>query len=71
MGFPVSPGVVNLYMEYFENIVLETAPARPTLWKRYVDDTFCIVKRGTESDMLNHLNSVRPGIIKFTIEGTR
>ncbi len=28
----------------------------------YVDDTFCIVKKGSEKHLLDHLNSVRPSI---------
>ncbi len=31
-----------------------------------MDDTFCIVKKGSEKHLLDHLNSVRP--IKFTME---
>ena len=67
MGSPVSAAVANLYMEFFEELALQSAPARPRLWKRYVDDTFCIVRKGTVDELLNHLNSVRPSI-KFTVE---
>ncbi len=45
---------------------LNSAPVKPVLWKRYVDDTFCIDKKGSEKHLLDHLNSVRP--IKFTME---
>ena len=45
MGSPISAIVVNLYIEFFEELALESAPSRPRLWKRYVDDTCCIMQR--------------------------
>ena len=67
MGSPISAVVANLYTEYFEELVLRYAPAKSRLWKRYVDDTCCIVKRGTVEGLLDYLNSVRPSI-RFTVE---
>ena len=67
MGSPVSAVVANLYMEFFEELALGSAPVKPRLWKRYVDDTCCIVKRGMAEELLDHLNSVRPSI-QFTLE---
>ena len=67
MGSPVSAVVANLYMEFFEEEALNSAPVKLVLWKRYVDDTFCIVKKGSEKHFLDHLNSVRPSI-KFIME---
>ena len=67
MGSPVSAVVANLYMEFFEELALETAPTRPRLWKRYVDDTFCILRKGSTEELLHHLNGVRP-TIKFMME---
>ncbi len=57
MGSPVSAVVANLYMKFVEEEALNSAPVKPVLWKRYVDDT----------SLLNHLNSVKPSI-KFTME---
>ena len=54
-------------MEFFEELALETALTRPRLWKRYVDDTFCILRKGLTEELLHHLNWVRP-TIKFTVE---
>ena len=67
MGSPVPAVVANLYTELFEELALRSAPAKPRLWKRYVDDTCCIVKKGTVEGLLDHLNSVRPSI-RFTVE---
>ena len=59
--------VAHLYTEFFEELALETAPTRPRLWKRYVDDTLCILRKGSTEELLHHLNGVRP-TIKFTVE---
>ena len=67
MGSPVSAVVANLYMEFFEEVALRSAPVRPRLWKRYVDDTCYIVKKGTAEVLLEHLNRIRPSI-QFTLE---
>ena len=67
MGSPVSAVVDNLYMEFFEELALETAPTTPRVWKRYVDDTFCILRKGSTEGLLHHLNGVRP-TIKFTMK---
>ena len=49
MGSPVSAAVVNLYIEFFEEVALRTATMKPRLWKRYIDDTCCIMKDTVES----------------------
>ena len=44
MGSPVSPVIVNIYMEYFEEMVLGPQCSIPTPWcKRYVDYVISIV----------------------------
>ena len=70
MGSPVSAIVANLYMEFFEKLAIETSPVKPTLWKRFVDDIFCILKRGKESQLFDHLNGIR-GEIQFTMESEK
>ena len=67
MDSPVSAVVANLYMEFFEELALQSAPSRPRFWKRYVDDTCCIMEKDEVEPLLNHLNSVRT-TIKFTME---
>ena len=71
MGSPVSPIVANLFMEDLEQRAMESASAelRPTLWKRYVDDTLEVIKRGKVDAWSAHLNNMDPtGSIKFTHE---
>jgi len=69
MGSPLSPTIANIFMEDFEIKALATARLKPSLWVRYVDDTFTIWPYGKEklTEFINHLNSITPGI-KFTYE---
>ena len=66
IGSPVSPIVTNLYMEYFEQKAIITAPT-PRFWCRYVDNTFDIHKEIHKQAFLKHINSVDPAI-QFTVE---
>jgi hypothetical protein len=69
MGSPISPAAANTYLVDFEERALTTAPLRPTLWLRYVDDTFVIWSHGivTLHQFLHHLNSIHENI-QFTME---
>ena len=67
MGSPVSTVIANLYMETFEEQAIESAPSKPKIWKRYVDDTFTILDRDRVDSFLQHLNSQQP-TIRFTME---
>ena len=50
-------------------MVSASAELRPTLWKRYVDDTLEVIKRGKVDAWSEHLNNMDPtGSIKFTHE---
>ena len=70
MGSPISPLVANLFMEEIEVQAISTSTTPPILWKRYVDDTFTIIKKNNRDSFLQHLNSIHPNI-NFTCEEVR
>ena len=55
----------GLCMKFF--FALEMAPTTPRLWKKYVDDTFCILRKGSAEELLRHLIGVMP-TIKFIVD---
>ena len=67
MGYPISVTIANLIMENVENRALQTFPNPPTLWKRYVDDTFVIIKKNVLNAFHEHINNIEQSI-KFTVE---
>ena len=54
MGSPISPIVANLYMEDFKMRAINTSPQPPLMWKRFVDDTFVIIKAGQNRVFRSH-----------------
>ena len=69
MGSPISPLIANIFMEGFEVKALQSFPNPPSLWLRFVDDTFVIGKVEHSQDLLQHINSQDPHI-QFTVEPT-
>jgi hypothetical protein len=41
VGSPLSP-VVDIYMEFYEELAMYITTYKPALWLRYVDDMFVI-----------------------------
>ena len=67
MGSCISPIVANIFMEYVETTAINTFHSPPKIWLRYVDDTFCIIKKEHKTEFHQHLNSVC-NHIQFTME---
>ena len=70
MGSPLSPIIANLYMEAFEEKAINTSPTPPSLWRRFVDDTFVIIKKAQKDSFINHINSIDEKI-QFTMEDSK
>ncbi|XP_046395746.1 uncharacterized protein LOC124163008 [Ischnura elegans] len=69
MGSPLSPTIANFFMEDFEEKALSSAPLKPLLFLRYVDDTFVVWPHGRRSldEFFDHMNCQHSSI-KFTME---
>ena len=54
-------------MESPEEQAIASSPYKPRIWKRYVDDTFTVLDRGSVDSFLQHLNNQETSI-RFTME---
>ena len=70
MGSPISPIVANLYMEDFETKAISSAVHPPSIWKRFVDDTFVVIESSRKEEFLDHINNLDPHI-QFTTEDAK
>lgn len=66
MGNNLSPFLAELFMNFFENYIIDQC-LKPRIYHRYVDDIICIIKRNLVQIVLDEFNSKFPSI-KFTIE---
>ena len=68
MGSPLSPVLANIYMEFFEEMALGSTSLNPSMWIRYVDDTFILWPHQEDvQSLLDHVSSIRLSI-QFTME---
>ena len=67
MGSPVSVIIANLVMENVEEEAMSTFLNPPKFWKRYVDDTFVIIKKTEVDEFHKHINNIEASI-KFSTE---
>ena len=68
MGSPVLPVRCNIYMEDFEQRALGEANDLPCCWKRYVDNTYPVLKKDKDKTFTEFLNTIDDDI-KWTTEG--
>ena len=62
-----SPVIANIYMEYFESLVIPWSPTLIKWWFRYADDVYSATRKDQVNKLQEHFNSIDPHI-KFTIE---
>ena len=67
MGSCISPIIASIYMEHIEHTAITTFHTPPSIWLRYVDDTFCFLNKDHINDFYTHLNSICSHI-QFTTE---
>ena len=68
MGSSLSPVLANIYMEYFEEMAFGSTSLKPSMWLRYIDDTFILWPHQEDvQTLLDPVNSIRPSI-QFTVE---
>ena len=68
MGSPLGPVLANIFMCHFEEKWVLDYNARPSVWFRYVDDTFSLFdNKSTTTQFLQYLNNCHTNI-KFTAE---
>ena len=67
MGTRMAPSFACLFMTKLEQQMIDSAPCRPWIWWRYIDDNFCIWTREEDAllEFIDHLNSFHR-TIKFT-----
>lgn len=64
MGKKYAPSFANIYMHFWELNALSLSHLKPSLWKRYIDDIFCIWPYSLSElkSFIDHLNSTNPHI---------
>ena len=67
MGSSFSPVIANMVMEDLEQQALSTFHNLPSIWVRYVDDVYAIVKTDNVDAFHKHLNTINSSI-QFTLE---
>ncbi len=68
MGSHISGYIAEIGLQELKAAAFEFL--KPTIWVRYVDDTFVIVKSGRQADFKAHLNSIFKDI-QSRMEGGR
>ena len=58
MGSLLSPVLANIYMEYFEEMAFGSTSLKPSMWFRYIEDTFILWLHQDVQTLLDLVNSI-------------
>ncbi|UYV83204.1 hypothetical protein LAZ67_23000193 [Cordylochernes scorpioides] len=67
MGSSLSTSVAEIVMRRIDNWITSLFPSDIVLWRRYIDDIFCICPENQTRNILERLNSYHPNL-NFTFE---
>ena len=68
MGSPLGPLFANIFLSHYESQWLHDSPVKPSLYKRYVDDTLWLLPADSDIPLLmTYMNSRHPNM-RFTYE---
>jgi len=67
MGCPITVMIANLVMEAIETQAVNSFINPPCIWKRFVDDTFVILKCKQVEPFFTHINTVNAQILTFDL----
>ena len=69
MGSKLSPSLANIFCDIFETEIIDSEIINGNIKRyfRYVDDTFCIIRKGYKNTLLEKLNNFNSGL-KFTMD---
>ncbi|KAL9986884.1 hypothetical protein ACROYT_G001093 [Oculina patagonica] len=68
IGLGATSEIAIIYMEDFQLRAMEMSPYPLNEWLWYVDDSETKCKEGEAQEILDHLNTIEPGVIVFTKE---
>ena len=70
MGSPLGPTLANIFLCHYEEIWLSSCPKqfKPTFYKRYVDDIFCLFKTEQNAKQFQKFLNSRHKSMNFTLE---
>jgi len=69
MGSPLGPVLANIFMGHYEKIWIQNYEGpKPEIYKRYVDDIFCLFENETDAMSFGEYLNKQHVNIKFTYE---